>query len=91
MAERTRREQVSFLHPFSLDDTDGQLEPGTYTIETVEESIDGLSFVAYRRVSTTVALPSRQFGNTCRQVVTIDPRALEVAKKMDAELAKQPL
>jgi hypothetical protein len=82
-----RHEQVIFLHPFSLTGVDQQLEPGTYTVETVEEPIDGLSFLAYRRVATTIVLPSREQGDACRQVVTIDPRVLEAAKQMDAELA----
>jgi hypothetical protein len=90
MSERVRREQVTFLHAFSLAGLEEELGPGTYTVETIEEPIDGLSFVAYRRVSTTIVLPSRQLGDACRQVVTIDPRALEAAQKTDADLAKQP-
>ena len=52
--------QVTFLHAFSLAGLEEELGPGTYTVETIEEPIDGLSFVAYRRVSTTIVLPSRQ-------------------------------
>ena len=88
--ERTRHEQVIFLHPASLAGVDRQIEPGTYTVETTEEAIDGLSFLAYRRVATTIVLPSREQGDACRQVVTIDPRALEAAKQKDAELANNP-
>jgi hypothetical protein len=85
--ERTRHEQVIFLHPASLAGVDRQIEPGAYTVETIEEAIDGLSFLAYRRVATTIVLPSREQGDACRQVVTIDPRVLEAAKQKDAELA----
>jgi hypothetical protein len=59
LVERTRHEQVIFLLPASLAGVDQQLEPGTYTVETIEEPIDGLSFLAYRRVSTTIVLPSQ--------------------------------
>ena len=90
VTERTRREQVTFLHPFSLAGVEEQQEPGTYAVETIEETIDGLSFVAYRRVSTTIVLPSPQYGNASRQAVTIDPIDLEAARKRDAELASQP-
>jgi hypothetical protein len=90
LVERTRHEQVILLHPASLAGVDQQLEPGTYSVETIEEPIDGLSFLAYRRVSTTIDLPSRERGDACRQVVTIDPRALEAAKQTDAELANNP-
>lgn len=33
---------------------DEKLDAGTYIVETLEELIDGLSFVAFRRVSTTI-------------------------------------
>ena len=58
MHERTTRKSVTFLHPFSLAGVDGKLEAGTYIVETVEELIDGLSFIAFRRVSTTIACSS---------------------------------
>jgi len=69
---------------------DESLKPGTYTLETIEEPIDGLSFVAYRRVCTTIVLPSREHGDACRQLVTIDSHVLEAAKEKDAEFANQP-
>jgi len=59
---------------------------GIYDVETVEEQLEGLSFVAYRRVATTITLhgfhplrPSR--GN----FVTIDPDDLASALVRDAE------
>ena len=89
MPERTRQEQITFVHPFSLAGVDEQQKPGTYTVETVEEPIEGLSVVAYRRVSTTIILPSPQYGYASKQVVAIDPGDLEAARKKDAETAMQ--
>jgi hypothetical protein len=88
--ERTRRELVTFLHPFSLAGVEGEQAPGTYAVETVEEPIEALSFVAYRRVSTTIVLPSPQYGSASRQAIAIDPLDLETARKRDAELASPP-
>lgn len=85
MLERTKRELVTFLHPFSLDGVDGPQPPGAYAVETTEELIDGLSFVAYRRVSTTIVLASHRFGHAERSAVTIDPLDLDAARKADAE------
>ena len=48
---------MTFLHPFSLAGVEGEQAAGTYAVETLEEPIEGLSFVAYRRVSTTIVLP----------------------------------
>ena len=86
MPERTTHSSVTFSHPFSLAGVDGVQPAGTYTIETVEETLDNLSFVAYRRVSTTIVLPAVGIPTRQRQVVPIDPRDLEAAQKRDAEM-----
>jgi len=82
--ERTTRKSVTFLHPFSLAGIDEKLEAGTYDVETCEELIEGLSFVAYRRVSTTIGIAASGYGHGARQVVAIDPLDLEVAQQIDA-------
>lgn len=86
MHERTTRKSVRFLHPFSLAGVDGKLEAGTYLVETLEELIEGLSFVAFRRVLTTIVIAGKGYGGAARQVVTIDPRDLEAAQELDAEI-----
>jgi hypothetical protein len=84
MPERITRRSVTFLHPFTLIGVDGVQPAGTYTIETVEEPLANLSFIAYRRVSTTIVLPSIDAPTLRREVVIIDPRDLEAAQKRDA-------
>jgi hypothetical protein len=86
MPERITRRSVTFLHPFSLVGVDGVQPAGTYTIETVDEPLDNLSFIAYRRVSTTIVLPSSNTPTLRRQVVIIDPRDLEAAQERDAAM-----
>jgi hypothetical protein len=84
MPERVTHRVVTFLHAFTLEGVDGELPAGSYGIETIEEPIEGLSFLAYRRVSTTIALSSSGATTHSRQVVTIDPRDLDAAEKQDA-------
>lgn len=84
MHERITRKSVTFLHPFSLAGIDEKLEAGTYDVETCEELIEGLSFVAYRRVSTTIVIAAKGYGLAARQIVAIDPVDLEIAQKIDA-------
>jgi hypothetical protein len=84
MTERIVHSTVRFVHPFTLPAVEGTQPPGIYAVETTEMPIDGLSFVAYRRVSTTIILTSTQFGPGSRQVVTVDPVDLEAAQKTDA-------
>jgi hypothetical protein len=87
MTERTTETAVTFLHPFTLAGAEGEQPAGTYIVETVEEPIEGLTFLAYRRVSMTIVLPSPQYGWASRQAVTIDPRDLEAAKERDSARA----
>jgi hypothetical protein len=85
MEERLTRKSVEFVHPFQLAGVDGMQPPGTYDVETVEDQLDGLSFVAYRRVSTTIALHGSTVATVSRQLTTIDPGDLAVALDRDAE------
>jgi hypothetical protein len=83
MAGRTTRMSVAFSRPFSLPDLDGIQPAGTYRIQTVDVALDNLSFLAYRRVSTTIELPAVGTAGSRRQVITIDPVELEAALKRD--------
>ena len=80
---------MTFLHSFSLAGVEQEQGPGTYTVETIEELVDAPTVVAYRRLSTTILLPSPQYGPTSRQAVLIDPIDLEAARNKDAETAKR--
>ena len=59
MTVRTSRKSVTFTQPFSLSGFDEVQPAGTYTVETDEELLPGLSFPAYRRVATLIFLRSR--------------------------------
>jgi hypothetical protein len=58
-------------------------------VETIEELVDAPTVVAYRRLSTTILLPSPQYGHASRQAVVIDPIDLEAARNKDAETARK--
>jgi hypothetical protein len=79
---------VTFVHPFSLVGVEQEQRPGTYTIETIEELVGAPTVVAYRRLSTTILLPSPQYGCASKQAVLIDPIDLEAARSKDAETAR---
>jgi hypothetical protein len=61
---------------------------GTYTVETNEEPLQGVSSPAYRRVETLMFLPSRPGGPFVERLVNIDPSELEAAQKRDASVAE---
>lgn len=79
MTGRTTRTSVTFSRPFSLSDLDGMQPAGTYRIQTLDVTLDSLSYLAYRRVSTTIELPSVGVARSRRHVISIDPLELETA------------
>jgi hypothetical protein len=84
MTGRTTRTSVTFSRPFSLSDLDGMQPAGTYRIQTLDVTLDSLSYLAYRRVSTTIELPSVGVARSRRHVISIDPLELETALDRDS-------
>ncbi len=85
MTLRTSRRTVAFARPFSLRGIDGVQPAGTYSVETDEELLSrACLFPVYRRVATTIFLPSRPGDMVSGQLVTIDPLELAVAEERDA-------
>ena len=78
---RTTRESVTLDRPFSLGAVDGVQPDGTYAVDEDEELIEGLSFLAYRRVATTIYLPLRSGMSGSVQAVRVDPRDLDAAQR----------
>ena len=85
---RTIRSTVTFTRPFSLNGFDGQQPAGSYSVETDEELLDGVSFPAYRRMATMMQLSSpanlESRGSGILQVAVIDPTQLAAALASDA-------
>jgi hypothetical protein len=81
---RTSRKAVTFTRPFLLSGI-GEIQPaGTYTVETDEELLEGVSFSAYRRIATLIFLPARCGSTALGRVVDIDPLELESTLERDA-------
>jgi hypothetical protein len=84
MTVRTSRETVTFTQPFSLSGIEEVQPAGSYTVETDEEQLPGLSFPAYRRIATLILLRSRGGGRVVEEVVDVDPLELQAAQARDA-------
>ena len=77
MTTRTRRKLVTFAQPFLLRAIDAVVPSGTYKIDTDEELIDGLSFLAYRRTATWIHLPSIATRSGSSQMIQVQLSELE--------------
>ena len=90
MNTRTKHTTVTFTAPFSLTGVDEIQPPGDYAIAEDEELIDGLSWLAYRRVATFIHLPAISSIDRLRsQLVGIDHSELEGALHEDVEQAQR--
>jgi len=70
---------VTFCQPFLLRGLGVPERAGTYTVDTEEEQVDGLSVQAWKRVATTMQIA--RDGAT--EYMTIDPIELEEALRRD--------
>jgi hypothetical protein len=83
MTIRSRREAVTFKHPFRLRGVDRLLPAGTYEVITDEESIEGLSFAAFRRIATMILVPGAGSASVL-EMISIGSVDLADAQRIDA-------
>lgn len=87
MSVRTTHSIAHFEAPFLLGGL-GEAQPaGDYDIDHDEELIDGMSWLAWRRVATFIHLPARSVTGLVSQLVAVDHDELESALRRDQEKA----
>ena len=85
MATRTRRSIFRFPAPFVVSGVDGTQPPGDYAVEEDDELIEGLSWLAYRRVATFILLPAVTANRGTARTIRIDPGEIDAAARVDPE------
>ena len=85
MTIRTSKKTVTFERPFVLGGFDEVQPAGAYSVETDEELLEGVSFPAYRRISTLIHLHPTSDNPGLSQTLTIDPIDLDTALKRDRQ------
>jgi hypothetical protein len=88
MTTRVTTKTVVFSRPFVLNEADGEQQPGIYTVETEEESLDVMSIAVYRRVSTVMNRYDLHPSGGFIRFVAIDPAELDAALARDASVAR---
>jgi hypothetical protein len=84
MIARSLSKTVIFSKPFLLKGVDRTLPAGDYQVVTDEDLIEGVSFPAYKRVSTMIFVPAATHGASSVEMVAIDPADLDAALGKDA-------
>lgn len=83
MFTRTKNRTVHFTAPFTLTGLQGVWPPGDYQVQDDEEQITGISWLAYRRISTMIEIAA---GNK-KSLIDIDPAELDAALEKDKLIA----
>jgi hypothetical protein len=81
---RSRRETVTFRHPFRIKGIDRQLQAGAYEVVADEELIEGLSFPCFRRVATMIMVPGAPPQHQSIEMISISSVDLADAQQADA-------
>jgi hypothetical protein len=84
MTIRSRRETVTFKHPFRIRGIDRLLPAGSYEVVTNEEMMEGLSFVPFWRIATTIEVPAEVPPGLTTEMLLIGSADLSDARRIDA-------
>jgi hypothetical protein len=87
MTMRSRRETITFRHPFRIKGIDRQLQAGAYEVITDEEMIEGLSFASFRRVATMIMVPGAAPRASSMEMISISATDLSDAQRNDSSVA----
>jgi hypothetical protein len=89
MNTRSRRETITFQHPFQINGIDRVLPLGAYEVITDEEMIEGLSFAAFRRVATLIMVPAAPPRSSTMEMISIGSVDLADAQRIDASAPRE--
>ena len=84
MTTRSRREVITFQHPFRIKGIDRVLPAGAYDVITDEQMIEGLSFASFRRVATMIMVPAAPPRGAAMEMISIGSVDLSDAQRIDA-------
>jgi len=85
---RTTESIVTFRRVFSIGTTLSNQPAGSYRAVNEEELLEGLSFTAYRAVSTTLQLPAIGIPSMTKQYLSVSGEDLRAALDLDLQEAQ---
>lgn len=91
MSVRTSRATVTFAHPFTIANLDEVQPAGDYLVETDEERMEAVSFLAYRRIRTIFHLHAKSGDPSMTRQMAVEPDDLDAALRRDREAPPSPV
>ncbi len=79
---------VIFTKPFLIEGFNSRQPAGEYRVDIDEEMIEGLSFLAYRRVAALMHLPRISAPQNSTQVVSMMPAEFDAMIAQDARTSE---
>jgi hypothetical protein len=76
---RTTTQTIAFARPFTVPGIAARQPAGSYVVETDEEQIETVSFLAYRRVGVRLQLSPNPAQPGVSETVAINPADFEAA------------
>lgn len=87
---KTRSSAVmTFRGPFALTGFDEALPAGEYSVDTEDELIEGVPYLAYRRLSTRLRRHKRPGHGHPIPTMAVDPDELDAALARDQEIPER--
>jgi hypothetical protein len=83
MTIRTSRKTVTLTHSFRLDGCEEYQPAGDYAVDIDEELIEGLSFLAYRRVAARMRLPAVDQPQILIEEMVLPPATFDALVELD--------
>lgn len=83
MTIRTSSKPITFRRPFTVRGFDETFPAGAYILETDEEQLEGISFVAYRRIASLLHLPGKRGSAVTGRMLPVEPRDIDAALRRD--------
>jgi hypothetical protein len=85
MTARTAQTFIRFSSPFRLPGFDAPQPAGNYRVDQDDESIEGITRLAWRRVGAFIHLPAIGMHGSTRQMVSINPADLDAILEKDTQ------
>ena len=86
MLGRTTKSTILLTREFSFSGFNGTLPPGEYAVSEDEELVEGVSWLAYRRVATFIEVPAIGRKGMSSQMFKIDHDELTAVLEDDVRL-----